>query len=120
MTSLEVGLNLSLSTPLRFPVRIRVLDGVPKILAGGIPVAPLNLVLVQRQREKGSTQASLDTYARAARLYVEFCAHRLGLSSRSQMRSLFGSKTHYWGILFLIAMGNWSDWTGKEGDEQLT
>ena len=73
---MEVGLNLSLSTPLRFPVRIRVLDGVPKILAGGIPVTPLNLVLVQRQREKGSTQASLDTYARAARLYVEFCAHR--------------------------------------------
>ena len=76
MTSLEVGLNLSLSTPLRFPVRIRMLDSVPKILAGGVPVTPFNLVLLQRQREKGSTQASLDTYARAARLYVEFCAHR--------------------------------------------
>ena len=33
---------------------------------------------------------------------------------------LFGSKTHYWGILFPIATGNWSAWTGKEGDEQLT
>ena len=76
MTSLEVGLNLSLSTPLRFPVRIRMLDSVPKILAGGVPVTPFNLVLLQRQREKGSTQASLDTYARAVRLYVEFCAHR--------------------------------------------
>src|SRR5712692_3578576 len=73
---LEVGLNLSLSTPLRFPVRIRMLDSVPKILAGGVPVTPFNLVLLQRQREKGSTPASLDTYARAARLYVEFCVHR--------------------------------------------
>src|SRR5439155_24717396 len=73
---MEVGINLSLSTPLRFPVRIRVMDGVPKILAGGIPVTSLNLILVQRQREKGSTPASLATYARAARLYVEFCAHR--------------------------------------------
>jgi len=73
---MEVGLNLSLSTPLRFPVRIRMLDSVPKILAGGVPVTPFNLVLLQRQREKGSTQASLDTYARAVRLYVEFCAHR--------------------------------------------
>ncbi|MFL5592014.1 MAG: hypothetical protein ACJ8DI_30785 [Ktedonobacteraceae bacterium] len=73
---MEVGINLSLSTPLRFPVRIRVMDGVPKILASGIPVTSLNLILVQRQREKGSTPASLATYARAARLYVEFCAHR--------------------------------------------
>src|SRR6266487_3737193 len=51
---------------------------------------------------------------------LSFVPTGIGRSSRSQMTSLFGSKTHYWGILFPIATGNWSDWTGKEGDEQLT
>lgn len=37
---------------------------------------PINLVLQQRQRETGATHSSLETYARAARLYVEFCAQR--------------------------------------------
>jgi integrase len=73
---LEIGLNLSLNLPLKLPVRVRLLDGVPKIIAGGIPVMPINLVLQQRQRETGATRSSLETYARAARLYVEFCAHR--------------------------------------------
>src|SRR5438067_12980188 len=74
VTTLEVGLNLSLSTPLRFPVRTRMLDGVPKILAGRVPVIPVNPILLQRQREMGSTSASLATYVRAVHLYIEFCA----------------------------------------------
>jgi hypothetical protein len=73
---MDVGLHLSLSLPLRFPIRVRTLDGVPKLLAGGIPVTPINLILKQKQREQGATLASLDTYVRAARLYAEFCAHR--------------------------------------------
>jgi integrase len=73
---MDVGLTLSLSLPLQFPVRVRMLDGLPKLLAGGIPITPMNLVLKQKQREQGSTAASLDTYVRAARLYAEFCAHR--------------------------------------------
>jgi integrase len=68
--------NLSLRFPLQFPVRVRILDGLPKLLAGGLPVTPINLILKQKQREQGATLASLDTYVRAARLYVEFCAHR--------------------------------------------
>jgi integrase len=69
-------MHLSLSMPLRFPVRVRILDGVPRILAGGVPVTPVNLVLLQRQHEMGSTPASLNTYMRAAHCYIEFCAHR--------------------------------------------
>ncbi len=73
---MDIGLHLSLSLPLRFPIRVRTLDGVPKLLAGGIPITPINLILKQKQREQGATLASLDTYVRAARLYTEFCAHR--------------------------------------------
>jgi integrase len=73
---MDIGLHLSLSLPLRFPIRVRTLDGVPKLLAGGIPITPINLILKQKQREQGATLASLDTYVRAARLYAEFCAHR--------------------------------------------
>jgi integrase len=82
---MEIGLNLSLRVPLRLPVRVRILHDLPKIIAGGIPVTPINLAFKQRQREAGATQVSLETYARAAHLYVEFCAHRgqtlLGVSN---------------------------------------
>lgn len=73
---MEVGLNLFLRTSLQLPVRVRTLNGIPKIIAGGIPVIPINLVLQQREREMGATRVSLERYACAARLYVEFCAHR--------------------------------------------
>jgi len=72
----NLELNLSLRLPLQLPVRVRQLDGVPKIIAGGVPVMPMNLALRQRQRELAATLVSLDTYARAARLYAEFCAYR--------------------------------------------
>jgi len=58
------------------PVRIRLVEDTPKLIAGGIPVTPFNLVLQERQLYEGATQASINTYLRAARLYVEFCAHR--------------------------------------------
>jgi len=45
-------------------------------MAGGIPVTPINLVLQERKTHEGATPASIETYLRAARLYVEFCAHR--------------------------------------------
>jgi integrase len=65
-----------LSIPLKLPVRIARIGDMPKLIAGGIPVTPINLVLQERQTHEGATQASIDTYLRAARLYVEFCAHR--------------------------------------------
>jgi integrase len=72
----DLETNLSLRFPLQFPIRVRILDGLPKLLAGGLPITPINLVLKQKQRERGATLASLDTYVRAAQLYLEFCAHR--------------------------------------------
>ena len=73
---MEIVLNLSLRITLQFPIRVRTLDGLPKLLAGGVPISPINLVLKQKQREQGATQASLATYIRAACCYVEFCAYR--------------------------------------------
>src|SRR5712692_10172906 len=73
---MNLGPSFSLHASLRLPVRARTVDGAPKIIAGGVPVTPINLVLRQRQQDEGATDASLNTYVRAARLYVEFCAHR--------------------------------------------
>jgi integrase len=73
---LELGASPTLTLPLKLPVRVRLVDGNPKLLAGGIPVTPINLVLLERQVNEGATQASIETYLRAAHLYVEFCAHR--------------------------------------------
>ena len=66
----------ALSTPFSLPVRVRRVDGMPKIIAGGIPVTPFNIILQERQTHEGATQASIETYLRAAYLFVEFCAHR--------------------------------------------
>ncbi len=66
----------TLTLPLKLPVRVRFVDGDPKLIAGGIPVTPINLVLQERQVHEGATRVSIETYLRAARLYVEFCAHR--------------------------------------------
>lgn len=73
---MELGANSTLTLPLKLPVRVRFIDEHPKLMAGGIPVTPINLVLQERQVNEGATQASIETYVRAARLYVEFCAHR--------------------------------------------
>jgi hypothetical protein len=34
-------INLSLRLPLRFPIRAIILDDLPKLLAGGLPVTPI-------------------------------------------------------------------------------
>ena len=59
---------------------IRWVDGLPKILAGGVPVVPFNTALRHRARHDGATHKSLAEYARAAALYTTYCAHqRVGL-----------------------------------------
>ena len=64
----------------RLPVWIRWVDGLPKILAGGVPVVPFNGALRHRARHDGATSKSLAAYARAAALYTMYCAHqRIGL-----------------------------------------
>ncbi len=73
---LEIRPNLILNTPLKLPIRTRKIGNFPKIIAGGMPIAPINLVLRQRLLTEGATQESIETYVRAVYLYVEFCAHR--------------------------------------------
>lgn len=46
------------------------------MIAGGVPVTPFNVVLEQRHLNEAATLASLETFARAGRLYSEFAAHR--------------------------------------------
>lgn len=67
--------NASLSIPLKPPVKVWKMNGLPKIMAGGMPVIPINVALQQRRDLKDATADSLNTYARAAKLYVEFAAH---------------------------------------------
>jgi hypothetical protein len=66
----------SLDIQPRLPVWIRWLDGMPKILAGGVPVVPFNTALRHRARHEGATLKSLAAYARAAALYTAYCAHQ--------------------------------------------
>jgi integrase len=61
--------------PLKHPVNIIRINNCPKIIAGGIPITPINVVLERRLRLKGASDDGLDVYTRAGRLYVEFCAH---------------------------------------------
>ena len=67
--------SLSLDIRPRLPVWIRWVDGLPKILAGGVPVIPLNTALRHRARHDGATRKSLAAYARAGALYATYCGH---------------------------------------------
>src|SRR5438876_968557 len=70
----------SLGIQPRLPVWILWVDGLPKILAGGVPVVPFNTALRHRARHDGATRKSLAAYARAAALYTTYCVHqRVGL-----------------------------------------
>ncbi len=68
--------NITLREPLSLPVEVVVIDGLPKIIAGHLPVTPLNEALKRRRDSGGATPASLETYTRAARLHAEFAANR--------------------------------------------
>jgi integrase len=45
-------------------------------MSGNLPVTPINVTLKWKHENRGATEASLETYARASRLLVEFAAHR--------------------------------------------
>lgn len=68
--------SITLTERLKLPVEIIHVDGLPKLLAGNVPVTPLNVVLKYKQERKGATRVSLDSYAWAGKLYVVFGAHR--------------------------------------------
>jgi hypothetical protein len=62
------------------PVWIRWVEDQPKILAGGVLVAPLKTALRRRARHDGVTRKSPAVYAHAGALYTTYCAHqRIGL-----------------------------------------
>ncbi len=66
----------SLTMALQPPVHILRVDSVPKLIAGGIPVLPINFLLARKKRFQSTPQTTLDSLAHAAQYYVEFCAHR--------------------------------------------
>jgi integrase len=68
--------SITLRERLKLPVETIKVDGLPKLIAGGLPVTPLNIVLKWKRDNRGATDSSLETYARAGRLYTEFAAHR--------------------------------------------
>jgi integrase len=70
------ALSITLTERLKLPVETVEVDGLPKLLAGNVPVTPLNIIFKWRRERKGATQSSLSSYARAGKLYVEFAAHR--------------------------------------------
>jgi hypothetical protein len=69
-------LSVTLREPLRLPVEVIEVDGLPKVIAGNVPVTPINMVLGWKVENNGATRASINTYARAGRLFSEFGAHR--------------------------------------------
>src|SRR5260221_4513919 len=66
----------SLTMTLQPPVHLLKVDLLPKLVAGGIPVLPVNLVLARKKRFNFAPETTLVTLAHAAQYYVEFCAYR--------------------------------------------
>jgi len=66
----------SLTMALQPPVHLLRIDSMPKLVAGGVPVLPINLVFTRKRRFQSAPDTTLDTLANAAQYYVEFCAHR--------------------------------------------
>lgn len=62
--------------PLQPPVYLLKVDSIPKLVAGGIPVLPINLIFTRRRQFQFAPDTTLVSLAHAAQYYVEFCAHR--------------------------------------------
>lgn len=66
----------SLTMALHPPVHTLRIDSMPKLVAGGVPILPINLILTRKRRFQLAPDTTLDSIANAAQYYVEFCAHR--------------------------------------------
>src|SRR6266568_3144749 len=66
----------SLTMALQPPVHLLKVDSIPKLIAGGVPVLPINLILTRKRQFQLAPDTTLASLASAARYYVEFCAHR--------------------------------------------
>lgn len=105
--------SISVSRTLKPPVRVLKLGGLPKLMAGGVPVTPVNVALLRRQRDRGATGQSLEAYLRAAQLYVEFGAH-LGRSIINVTDAEFNRfKDALQGLSFRDSRGEWVRLGGK-------
>lgn len=65
----------SLTMALHPPVHTLRIDSMPKLVAGGVPILPINLILTRKRRFQLAPDTTLDSIANAAQYYVEFCAH---------------------------------------------
>lgn len=70
------ALSITLTERLKLPVETIEVDGLPKLLAGNVPVTPFNVIFKWKRDNRGTPKGSLDCYAQAGKLYVEFAAHR--------------------------------------------
>ncbi len=66
----------SLTMALQPPVHVLKIDSIPKLVAGGIPVLPINLIFTRKRQFQLTPDTTLASLASAAQYYVEFCAHR--------------------------------------------
>jgi len=66
----------SLTMPLEPPVHLLKIDSLPKLVAGGVPVLPINLILARKRQFQFTPDTTLFSLVHAAQYYVEFCAHR--------------------------------------------
>lgn len=107
--------SITVREPLSLPIRVIRVDDLPKIIAGGVPVTPLNVVLGRRARYGLASPASLNVYVRAASLYAKFCAHL--------RRSIFDVTDNDFsrftdallGLQFSDFDGNWVSIDGRRG-----
>jgi len=60
---------------LQLPVLVLKIDSIPKLMAGGVPVPPINLILARKRQFQLAPDTTLASFASAAQYYVEFCAH---------------------------------------------
>src|SRR5216110_1553438 len=62
----------SLAMPLEPPVHLLRMDSLPKLVAGGVPVLPINLVLARKRQFQFTPDTTLSSLVHAAQYYVEF------------------------------------------------
>lgn len=106
-------LNVSLQEPITLQVKVIEVDDLPKVIAGGVPVTPINVALKRLRQVNGATRDGLGPYVRAARLYCEFCAHKgtsiIGVSNAE----FFLFHDALLGLPFLNADGSYVHMRGK-------
>jgi site-specific recombinase XerD len=106
--------SITITDLLKLPVRVIKVNGLPKIIAGGTPVTPINTALARRVQRKGATPESLDAYTRSSRLYVEFCAHLERSIADISDVEFYRFEDALLGLPFPNAKGEWVRMVGKK------